>query len=301
MGVGKRMNEFERFHPIVNFAYFFAVLAFSCCFMHPAALLLSLVSGFIYSIMLNGKKAVKFNFLYMLPLVLITALINPAFNHEGMTILCYLPSGNPLTLESIAYGIAAAVMIWSVICHFSCFNKIMTSDKFVYLFGKIIPGLSLILSMVLRFVPKFKSQIKVVSASQAFVGKDISEGNIIKRAKGGIKILSVMITWSLENAIQTADSMKSRGYGLPKRTAYSNYRLCKRDVAVFLYIVLLSLYIIVGAFLKTLYFKYFPFIGKAQISIYGISVFLAYFLLFACPIMIELWEMVKWKKLKSKI
>lgn len=301
MGVGKRMNEFERFHPIVNFAYFFAVLAFSCCFMHPAALLLSLVSGFIYSIMLNGKKAVKFNFLYMLPLVLITALINPAFNHEGMTILCYLPSGNPLTLESIAYGIAAAVMIWSVICHFSCFNKIMTSDKFVYLFGKIIPGLSLILSMVLRFVPKFKAQIKTVAAAKAYVGQDISEGNIIKRARGGIKILSVMITWSLENAIQTADSMKSRGYGLPKRTAYSNYRLCKRDAAVFLYIVILSLYIIVGAFFEMLYFKYFPFIRKAEISVYGISVFLAYLLLFTCPIMIELWEMVKWKKLKSKI
>ena len=35
---------------------------------------------------------------------------NPAFDHEGATLLAYLPSGNPLTLESIAYGVAAAVM-----------------------------------------------------------------------------------------------------------------------------------------------------------------------------------------------
>ena len=39
-----------------------------------------------------------------LPVLLLAALVNPAFNHAGVTILIYLPSGNPLTLESILYG-----------------------------------------------------------------------------------------------------------------------------------------------------------------------------------------------------
>ena len=34
----------------------------------------------------------------------------------------------------------------------------------------------------------------------------------------------------LENAIDTSDSMKSRGYGLTGRTAYSNSVFDKRDV-----------------------------------------------------------------------
>ncbi len=38
-----------------------------------------------------------------------------------------------------------------------------------------------------------------------------------------------MITWSLENAIETADSMRSRGYGLPGRSAFSIYRMDSRD------------------------------------------------------------------------
>ncbi len=295
------MNEFSKYHPIVNLAYFLAVIGFGVVFMHPVTLAISLLSGFIYSVMLNGKKAVKFNVLYMLPLVIITALINPVFNHEGMTIIFYLPSGNPLTLESIVYGVAAAVMLMCVICHFSCFNKIMTSDKLVYLFGKIVPALSLILSMVLRFVPRFKAQIHTVLNSQRFVGRDISQGNIIQRAKNGIKILSIMITWSLENAIDTADSMKSRGYGLPNRTAYSNYKMQKRDIKALIYITLLSVYIIIGSMFKMLYFKYFPIIKGADISPYGISIFVAYLLLFICPIIIELWEAYKWKKLKSKI
>ncbi len=44
--------------------------------------------------------------------------MNLAFNHEGATILAYLPSGNPLTLESIAYGFAAAAMLAAVVLWF---------------------------------------------------------------------------------------------------------------------------------------------------------------------------------------
>ncbi len=61
----------------------------------------------------------------------LAALVNPAFNHEGATILTYLPSGNPLTLESMLYGAAAAVMLASVVLWFSSFNEVITSDKFV--------------------------------------------------------------------------------------------------------------------------------------------------------------------------
>ena len=102
----------------------------------------------------------------------LAALVNPAFNHEGMTILTYLPSGNPLTLESMFYGVAAAVMLASVVLWFSSYNEVMTSDKFVYLFGRVIPALSLVLSMALRFIPKFKAQMQVVAEAQACIGRD---------------------------------------------------------------------------------------------------------------------------------
>ena len=140
----------------------------------------------------------------LLPLMLISALINPAFNHEGVTVIAYLPSGNPLTLESILYGIVAASMVATVICWFSCFNKIMTSDKFIYLFGRIIPSLSLILSMTFRFVPKFKEQVQEVSNAQKSMGRNSSEGSVFARVKNSIRILSAVITWSLENAIDTS-------------------------------------------------------------------------------------------------
>ena len=289
------MSEFKTYHPIVNFVYFVFVIGFSCFFMHPAGLGISLVSGFTYSVMLKGKKQGLKNLIYILPVLLLMALINTFFNHEGVTIIGYLPSGNPLTLESVVYGLCAAVMIVSVICHFSCFNEVMTSDKFIYLFGKIIPGMSLIISMTLRFVPKFLSQLKVVINAQRCMGRDVSNGKLIKRAKCGLNILSIMTTWSLENAIETADSMKARGYGIPGRSAFSIFTFDKRDKKALVCILLLAIYTLAGNLMGGMYFRFFPSMKSAELSPFCVSVFAAYLLLCVCPVIIELWEVRKWK------
>ena len=273
------MNEFAKYHPLINFIYFTAVIVFSMIFVHPICLVTSLLCSVMYSIILNGKKALKF-IAMLLPLMLISALINPAFNHEGVTVIAYLPSGNPLTLESILYGIVAASMVATVICWFSCFNKIMTSDKFIYLFGRIIPSLSLILSMTFRFVPKFKEQVQEVSNAQKSMGRDTSEGSVFARVKNSIRILSAVITWSLENAIDTSDSMKSRGYGLTGRTAYSNYVFDKRDVTALIYLAVTITYFLIGTLLGKINYRYFPSMRGTDMSFYSTSIFISYIMIF---------------------
>ncbi len=295
----KNRDTFSSYHPLINFLYFGLVLLFSMVYMHPLCLGISLVCALAYSIYLNGRKAVRFNLMYMLPLFIIAALFNPAFSHEGGTILAYLPSGNPLTLESIAYGIGAAAMIVSVITWFSCYNEIMTSDKFIYLFGRVIPALSLILSMTLRFVPKFKTQIRIVSDAQKCVGRGASAGGLLARARNGLTILSILITWALENAIETADSMKSRGYGLPGRTAFSIYRFDHRDKAAVVYLLLCGTYILAGAYLGGMRWRYYPTMKGVTFGAYPVSVFLCYFALCIMPVIINIREDRKWRALQS--
>ena len=294
-------DAFSTYHPMVNFLYFTLVLLFSMFFMHPVCLGISLLSAFSYNVYIKGKKAVSFSFKYMLPLLIATALINPAFNHEGGTILTYLRDGNPLTLESITYGIAAATMFITVIFWFSCYNTVMTSDKFVYLFGRIIPALSLVLSMALRFVPRFRAQLKVVSNAQKCVGRDVSNGSLLQRAKHGIKILSIMVTWALENAIETADSMRSRGYGLPGRTAFSIYRFDSRDKKAMAFLIFCGGYILIGSMFGGLYYRYFPTMKGVKLQAYPISLFLCYMALCISPLAINLREDRKWKALQSEI
>lgn len=294
------MNEFKGYHPIVNFTYFVFAIVLSCLFLHPVTLVISLVSGFTYSAVLKGTKQIRKNLIYVLPALLMMALINPAFNHEGVTILTYLPSGNPLTLEAIYYGFVSACMIISVVLFFSCFNAVLTSDKFIYLFGRLIPSLSLIFSMTLRFIPRFTQQLKMTANNQKCIGRDVSDGGIIKRAKNALTILSVMVTWSLENAIDTSDSMKSRGYGLPHRTAFSIYTFSKRDAKTLSAILLLATYVITGSIMGVTSFTCYPSIEVAGFSIYGLTVFTAYFILLCLPIIIEVSEVIKWKSIRSK-
>ncbi len=295
------MGEFKNYHPIVNFIYFVFVIGFSCFFMHPFCLGISLMCGFIYSVMVKGRKAIKTNLIFAFPMLILMAIMNPLFNHEGLTIITYLPSGNPLTLESVIYGFAASAMIVSVILWFGAYNGIMTSDKFIYLFGRIIPSLSLILSMTLRFVPRFLSQLKVVINAQRSLGRDMGKGNIIKRAKSGLNILSIMTTWALENAIETADSMKSRGYGHPGRTAFSLFKFDKRDKKALTIILILGLYVLAGSIMGNLSFEYFPMVEKIEVTPFKLSLFAAYLLLSLSPVIIELWEVKRWKSLRSKI
>ena len=295
------MVEFKKYHPIVNFIYFVLVIGFSCFFMHPLCLLISLGCGFLYSVMLKGKKAFRANFMYMIPVFFITALINPLFNHKGITVLCYLPSGNPLTLESIIYGLFTATMLVGVMCHFYCYTEIMTSDKFMYLFGKIIPSMSLIISMTLRFVPRFLAQFKVVLNAQKCMGRDVSGGSLIKRIKNALNILSIMTTWALENAVDTADSMKARGYGMRGRTAFSIYNFDKRDAKALIYILLFGAYTFAGYLAGGMHFSYFPSVKQASFTLFDTSVYVAYFMLCICPVVIEFREVIKWKALRSKM
>lgn len=297
----KNRDTFSEYHPLVNFLYFGLVIGFSMFFMHPVCLIISMTCAICYYIKLNDKSSVRFLVRYALPVLLLTAIINPALNHRGSVILCYLPTGNPLTLESILYGVAAAVMLVSVLLWFGCYTAVMTSDKFVYLFGRIIPSMSLVLSMTLRFVPKFKTQFALVKESQTGLGRDSANGSLWKRFISAVTCFSIMVTWSLENAIETADSMKSRGYGLKGRTAFSIYTITERDKNLLIWLVFCGIYLLSGSLSGGLYWRYFPNIRGVLTEPLTVSFQAVYFALCITPVVIDNREEQQWKSLRSKI
>lgn len=293
-------DTFSQYHPCINFGFFVSVIGISMFIMHPIFLAISLLGAITYSIYLNGKRALRFNIFMVVPALLLMAIINPTFNHRGETILLYV-NDNPLTLESIIYGVVTAAMLVAMILWFSCYNSVMTSDKFIYIFGRVIPSLSLLFSMVLRFVPRFKAQIKVISHAQKCIGRDISQGSIWKRAKNGLLILSIMVTWALENSIETADSMKARGYGLHKRTAFSIFRLTKRDQVVGTLMSVMVIGIVVGFGTDMIYSMYIPRILINETSVESVLVYSSYFFLCFMPVILNIWEDIKWSYLRSKM
>ncbi|MBM7563103.1 energy-coupling factor transporter transmembrane component T [Paenibacillus sacheonensis] len=295
-----RRSAFAAYHPFVNFVYFAAVLAFCMLWMHPVFQAISLLGAVVNAVLLNGRRAIRFQLRFMLPLFVIMAAANPMFSHAGVTILFYMKDGNPVTLESILYGAAASAMYVTVIVWFSCYNAVMTSDKFMYLFGRIMPALSLIFAMVLRFVPRYMHQLKVISDAQACIGRDYRQGGWIRRARNGIRMLSIMTTWALENAIETADSMKSRGYGLPNRTSFSIFRFDRRDRRLSACMAGLLLVLVLGAASGANAIRYFPSVHVQAMTAFSVLVYAAYLTLCLLPALIQTWEDWKWKSIRSR-
>lgn len=293
----RHRDTFSSCHPAVNFVYFGLVLAFTMFGVHPVILVTSLLCSLLYAGNLNGWRAVGYSFLLLLPMILLAIIINPAFNHAGVTILLYLPTGNVLTLESILSGISAAILLAAVVFWFSCYTAVMTSDKFVYLFGAIIPALSLVLSMTLRFVPKCKAQLHVVSEAQRCVGRDVSSGSLLTRMRHAVTIFSIMVTWALENAIETSDSMKSRGYGLPGRTAFSIYQFDERDRAVMIWLCFCGGFLTCGALTGGLSWRYYPTIKGVPVTPLTIGFYLCWLALCLTPVWMNIHAERVWKNL----
>ncbi|MCQ2402002.1 MAG: energy-coupling factor transporter transmembrane protein EcfT [Lachnospiraceae bacterium] len=270
-------DAFSGFHPINNFLFFIIVTGYTMFVMHPAVLIISLITANIYHISLKKEKAVYFGALYMLPLMLLAAVLNPAFNHEGVTVLTYLPSGNPLTLEACLYGAFSAVMMISVIVWFACYTEVMTSDKFVYLFGRIIPSLSLVISMALRFVPRFIEKFRQIKEARAGAGE---KGNAFTE-------LSVMITWALENSIDTADSMHARGYGSTKRTAFSIYVFGSKDKELLLWLLFCGFCLICSNAAGIYEWRFYPTFKGAPFSPVTVFSLLIFTALCLTPVFID--------------
>lgn len=272
--------------------YFITVVTLSMLSMNPIFLTIALFGAMCYFASLEGIKKLLTSIGFYFPMFILIAVTNPLFSHNGETILFFL-NDNPVTLEAIIYGMAIALLIIAVMYWFKCYNNVMTTDKFVYLFGRVIPKLSLILSMALRFAPLFKEQIIRISKAQKTMGL-YSSKSITDKVMGGMRVFSALLTWSLENAIDTADSMRARGYGLPGRTNFSLFAFAKRDFIMLSCIIITLIMVLID---MPRGFSYYPTISviDMRFSYFALAV------LMFIPFLTEIKENLKWKYLISKI
>lgn len=244
-------------HPAALIVFYVAALTFGIIFMHPAVLLIAFAASVSTAFLIRGGEALKFLFAFCVPLALLVILINPIFNHRGLTKLFDF-FGNPVTKEAFLYGALNAIMLVSALLWFFSFTFVMNSEKFIYLFGRIIPKTALILSMTLRFIPLFIRRVKTTAAARTMIGKGFKGGGIIPKIKYGLRILFIVITWSLENGVESADSMRARGYGLKGRTSFTLFKFKKTDCVFLLLLIVLSGCFASVIILNRLPYSFFP-------------------------------------------
>ena len=238
-------DAFSKCHPLVNFVFFVGAIGFGVVIQHPAYILMGCLAAAGYYCLLKPRTAWKV-LLGMVPAFFVLAAVNPLFNHEGETLLFVL-FGNPYTLEALYYGMAVGGIFVVMLLWFLCYSLVLTSDKFICLFGKLIPALSLLLTMVLRMIPNLIRKTRQIMGSRKSVGKGAAAGGTGReKLRDAATVVSALTDWALEGSIVTADSMRARGYGTAKRTNFRIYRLTARDILLLAVMILLAAAVLAG-------------------------------------------------------
>lgn len=233
------MQGFSSRHPGVIFVYYLFLLTFAILLFHPVYLSIILSASIIFNLIIGDKKSFIKSGKFYIILAFMVFVVNPLINHRGQTILFYL-FNNPITLEAIMNGFILSLSLLSILMIFHSLQSVLDHHKLLYLFAKYIPKTSFLIMMTLRFLPLLKRRLTDISLVQKTYGIDSSKGSLRKRAQAGMTLLNVLVNWSLEEALQTADSMKARGYGLTKRSSYLKYKIKRQDIITLFFILSLS-------------------------------------------------------------
>lgn len=293
-------NFFGDYHPLIVFIYYMSIFVIMIAISHPAFMLVSLIMFVLYLLMLDGVKSLLKSLVYMIPMVVFIALINPFFNHEGETPLFYM-NNKPVTLEALCFGIFTGILIISLIFLFKSFSRCIDSHRFIYLFGRILPTIALMITMVMRFMPYLGRKLSDIRQTQAVLGITVNEGSAKKRIRSGTNILSTLVSVSLEGTVDTADSMRARGYQLKGKTNYNTFVYTPRDLILLGLTILMDIFfciIIISGIYK---FEFYPRMTEISFSYGSIIVLFLYALLMGMPMFINIVEEIRWKLSRLKI
>ena len=239
---------FDRYHPAVALLYCGVLLVFSMAVMQPVYLLLTFCGLLALDIALRGVKPALRNLVWQAPLIMILAIANPLFVSAGSTEL-FRVGMHAVYLESLLYGACQGLMFANVLLAFSLSARIISSDKVMCVLGNAAPTLALMLSMVMRLVPQFIRRGKTILSVQKACTSTVSperlactaahpnaenvaaaprrEKHVAKRKviASYLRLSTVLMGWGMEDSLETADAMRSRGWGASvKRTSYQRYR-----------------------------------------------------------------------------
>ncbi|MDE7193919.1 MAG: energy-coupling factor transporter transmembrane protein EcfT [Oscillospiraceae bacterium] len=271
------MRTLEKLHPLPCFLYFIAVIGMTIFSRDPVILVESLF-GAVLTAALSGRLR---GAAWLILTAALAAVTNPLFSHKGATPLFFV-GDTAFTLEALLYGAAFGVMLAAAVLWGASAVRFMTSDKYIWIFGSVFPAAGLVLSCAIRFVPLFISR----TAEFAKARRASSVGDYLGA-------FSAALSYSSEEAMSAADSMKSRGYGTGRRGFYSSYRLTNRDIFLLVIIAVCGISCAALTAAGAGEFYFYPALSAVRFRIEDIALYADFGTLCALPAALIMREEIK--------
>ena len=223
-----RPTAFDAVHAAVPVTLFAGVAALSMLAVHPVLVAVSLAGALAFSLLARGAVATARGLAWQLPLLALVCLANPLFSASGSTLLLKL-GPRSVYLESLAYGATMGALMVAVVLWFEGAAAVLSQDRLLALAPRRARALPLVAGMVAQLVPQLLRRSRDVRAALAAC---TAAGPRPAARDALMRTSSLLLSWSLEESLERADSMRARGWesGRP-RTCYRPERLRSRDVA----------------------------------------------------------------------
>lgn len=289
----------DRLHPIAALCYFAFMLLLAFLSSDPVSVSVCYVFGVLLSGMIAGMRHLPQSLAYSLPITLMIALLNPMFVHRGETILFFL-NDNPVTKESIICGAFIALKVMAVFYWLKCFFAVMTSEKTVFLLGRAMPKAAVFISACLKFIPMLKHEYKAIDDAQKALGIYRAK-SIVDKLKCKMRVVSALLTTSIEAAADSAKVMSSRGYGLQGRSSLNTYRFNASDAVFLAATIVLGFACVSLKIAGAAEFDYYPLLQSVLFDAKTLVYYAALVILAAISVITEVKENILWRYLRSKL
>ncbi len=242
-------------HPAVPALYIVLTLGVTMFSMQPVLIALSLAGGLAYGFATRGAARTLGALRWQLPVILIIALVNPLFNAWLMEL--FRIGTRAVYLESMVYGLCMGGLFVASVLWFEAAASMLEYDKVLALLGNAAPVIALMISMCMRLIPQFLRRGRTVLAVQDAI--DVPGRAPTDPVRSRLRASSVLMGWGMEDSLERADAMRSRGWGAAtRRMTYARYRLGRSDVAALVGSVLFGAAAVAVAWTATTQYSFYP-------------------------------------------
>ncbi len=291
------IRGFRSFHPFILLLYYIFAIIGIMIYQHPMFLTVAALAILCINLMLDGGQELRKWRTMIVLMGFLSLILTPFFNQRGNHLLFYFFE-KQVFLEAVWQGVMIALTLVCILTIFITFNLVITPDKFIFLFSKILPQWALLIMLTMRFVPLLRKRLIEIGDIQSVKGLSVKSGSLRSRAENGMLLLQTLLTWSLEESIQTADSMTARGYGQGKRSKYQPFSMKKRDWTALGLLMLGGSFVLFGWWLGDGVLTLIPILEPVWLQGREWLYFLTFLMYIGFPIWTEGKEIVKWKYLR---
>ncbi len=288
---GRKVYALDQIHPALAVAYFALMLVFTMVVVEPVYLMISFAAAVAFGLYARGWRSVLKSLLWQLPLIALIALVNLLFSPVGSTQLFRIGT-HASYLESLYFGLCLGMMLAAVMSWFSNASAVLSSDKVMAVFGTTLPTISLMMSMALRLIPQFVDRGRQIGDA-TWACSSVRARGAKEKAASRIRLTSILMGWSMEDSLETADSMRARGWNAKtRRSTYRRYRFRRKDLAMALVLAVLAALVAVTAWQTAAHFQFYPKASALEFS-WG---YLLFALLALLPVLICIGDSLRWRQ-----